>query len=92
MRRDKRVNVRATRKGEPGVDESSGSAARVSAEQVRILAAAAGVELNDERAEALAPQAEPHLALMRTVDAIDHRGVEPAGEFRLDEVRRSTDG
>ncbi|MDP9357593.1 MAG: hypothetical protein M3R02_20365 [Chloroflexota bacterium] len=74
------------------MDEPGGRAGAVTAEQVRILAAAAGVELSDERARTLVPQAEPHLALMRAVDAIDHRGVEPAGEFRLDEVRRSTDG
>lgn len=74
------------------MEESSGAAAAVSAEQVRILAAAAGVELGDERATALVPQAEPHLGLMRTVDAIDHRGAEPAGEFRLDELRRSING
>ena len=91
MRRDERVNVRATRKGKQ-VDESGGSGATVSAEQVRILAAAAGVELSDERARALVPQADQHLALMRAVDAIDHRGLEPAAEFRLDEGRRSTNG
>ncbi len=91
MMRDECVNVRAKRKGKQ-VDESGGGAGAVSAEQVRILAAAAGVELSDERARALVPQAEPHLALMGAVDAIDHRGVEPAAEFRLDEVRRSTDG
>lgn len=74
------------------MEESGGTAPAVSAEQVRILAAVAGVELGDERATALVPQAEPHLRLMRAVDAIDHRGAEPAGEFRLDEGRRLTNG
>ena len=63
--------------------------AKLTAEQVRALAAAVGVDLGAERAAALVPQAEPHFALMRAIDAIDERGVEPAAEFRLDAWRRS---
>ena len=60
-------------------------------EQVRILAAAVGVDLDAERAAALVPQAEPHFALLRTLGAVDDRGAEPAAEFRLDEWRRGDD-
>ena len=55
-------------------------------ELVRALAAAAGVSLSDARAAALVPQAEPHFALLRELDAIADPGAEPAAAFRLDEA------
>ncbi len=70
---------------------STGAASAVSTEQVRVLAAAAGVDLDETRAAALVPQAEPHISLMHTVAAIDNRGAEPAGEFRLDSRQGTAD-
>lgn len=56
---------------------------------LRSLARMVGVELTDERIDALLPQAESHLALMQIVAALDPRSAEPAAELRLDwdEVR-----
>ena len=48
------------------------------------LARLVGVELGTGRAEALVAQAEPYFAGLRTLDGTEHRGAEPAGEFRLD--------
>jgi hypothetical protein len=50
---------------------------------LRRLAALAGVDLTDERADALVSQAEPHFALLRVLSAEDP-ATEPAAEFRLD--------
>ena len=55
-----------------------------SAAQLRAMAAAVGVALSDERAAALVPQAEPHFALLRALDAVIEASTEPAAEFRLD--------
>jgi hypothetical protein len=55
------------------------------------LANLVGVELGEQRAAALVPQAEPHFGLMRALDEIDARGAEPAAEFRLDGWRRRGD-
>ena len=52
--------------------------------QLQSLAALVGVDLDAERAAALAPQAAQHLALLRAVAALDPHGAEPAAEFRLD--------
>jgi hypothetical protein len=54
------------------------------AAQLRAMAAAIGVDLSDERATALVPQAEPHFALLRALDAVVEANIEPAAEFRLD--------
>jgi Asp-tRNA(Asn)/Glu-tRNA(Gln) amidotransferase C subunit len=71
--------------------ERSIEAGKLTPEQVRFLASLAGVELGEERAAALAPQAEQHFTLMCALDAIDARGVEPAAEFRLDPRWRTGD-
>jgi hypothetical protein len=92
VRTERRLRVGGDQRKEGPVAESTGAAPAISVEAVQILAAAAGVELGAERAAALVPQAEPHLGLMREVDGLDARGAEPAGEFRLDAWRRSTDG
>jgi hypothetical protein len=63
----------------------------LSSDQIRFLAGLVGVDLGDERAAALVPQAEPHFGLMRALDAINPRGAEPAAEFRLDAWRRAGD-
>ncbi len=63
---------------------------QVTANQVRSLAAAAGVDLSEERAAILVPQAVQHFALLRTVSSLDSSGAEPAAEFRLD-ARLGTD-
>ncbi len=57
---------------------------RLTAEQLRILTTAAGVDLDDERAAALAPQADQHFVLLGALDALEAGGAEPAAEFRLD--------
>ena len=64
---------------------------KLTPEQVRILAAAVGVDLDVERATALVPQAEPQFALLGTINAVDERGAEPAAEFPLDGWRRWDD-
>jgi Asp-tRNA(Asn)/Glu-tRNA(Gln) amidotransferase C subunit len=64
---------------------------RLNADHVEFLARLAGVELGEERAAGLVPQAEPHFSLMRALDGIDAKGAEPAAEFRLDEWRRPKD-
>jgi hypothetical protein len=61
------------------------------AERVAFLASLAGVELGEERAAALVAQAEPYFTGIRALDAIDARGAEPAGEFRLDSWRGASD-
>jgi Asp-tRNA(Asn)/Glu-tRNA(Gln) amidotransferase C subunit len=63
------------------------SSVPITPELVKNLAAMAGLSLTDERAEALAPQAEQQFALMRTLDAIDPGHSEPMAEFRLDRQR-----
>jgi len=61
----------------------------LTAEQLRALAAAAGVELSAERTAALVAQAEPHFALLRALESVTEATGEPAAEFRLDRrVRR----
>ncbi len=57
---------------------------RLTAEQLGVLATAVGVDLGDERAAALVPQADQHFALLRAIDALDAGDAEPAAEFRLD--------
>jgi hypothetical protein len=52
-------------------------------ELVQALSALSGIELSPERAEALVPQAEQQLGLLRTLDASEV-SVEPAGELWLD--------
>ena len=64
-------------------------ASEAEAAALRAMAAATGVELSDERAAERVPQAEPHFALLRALDAVADSKVEPAAEFRLDDwVRR----
>ena len=62
---------------------------QVTADQVRSLAAVAGVDLSDERAAILVSQAVQHFVLLRNVSSFDSLGAEPAAEFRLD-ARLST--
>jgi hypothetical protein len=63
----------------------------LSAERLRALAAAAGVELSAERAAALVAQAEPHFALLRALDAVTEATGEPAAGLRLDHWVREDD-
>ena len=64
--------------------ESQPNAVRLTADQIRTLAAAAGLDLDEERAAMLAPQADQHFALLRAIGELDGRGAEPAAEWRLD--------
>jgi len=52
---------------------------------LRNLAALVGVELGEERGEALVSQAEPHFAQLRELDAVTDPATEPAAAFRLDD-------
>jgi hypothetical protein len=52
-------------------------------DQLRTLAAAAGVELDPERAASLLAQAEPHFDLLRQIASVPP-ATEPAAELRLD--------
>jgi Asp-tRNA(Asn)/Glu-tRNA(Gln) amidotransferase C subunit len=54
-------------------------------ELVKTLAAIAGVTLSDERARALAPQAQQHFALLRAIDALDAGTAEPQPEYHPDQ-------
>jgi hypothetical protein len=58
------------------------------ARQIQLLATLVGVEIDDKQAATLVSQAEPHFALMRSLDSVDARGAEPAGEFRLQPEER----
>jgi hypothetical protein len=61
----------------------------INAGLLRDLAALVGVDLGEERGEALVSQAEPHFAQLRELDAVTDPTTEPAAVFRLDEwVRR----
>ena len=64
----------------------------LSADLLRAMAATVGVALPAERAAALAPQAEPHFALLRALDDIAPSSTEPAAEFHLDTSRSAVDG
>ena len=72
------------------MSESSAESAPKAAD-LRAMAAAAGVDLSDERAEALVPQAAPHFAMLRALDDVADPATEPAAEFRLDAWRRGGD-
>jgi hypothetical protein len=52
---------------------------------LRDLAALAGVDLGEERANALVSQAKPHFAQLRELDAVADPATEPAAVFRLDD-------
>jgi hypothetical protein len=67
------------------------AASPLPASLLRDMAAAIGVALSDERAEALATQAGPHFALLRALDRIANPASEPAAEFRLDAWRSGMD-
>ena len=69
-------------------DEPASEWSALSPETLRGMAAAAGVRLPDERAAALAPQAEQHFAQLRQLDAIADPSAEPAAELRLDRWTR----
>lgn len=70
--------------------DSDNAPGKMTPEQIRVLAAAAGVDLDDARATALVSQAEPHFALLRQI-APPPREIEPAGELRLDTWTSSRD-
>jgi Asp-tRNA(Asn)/Glu-tRNA(Gln) amidotransferase C subunit len=55
----------------------------ISAEAIRSIAAIAGISLSNERAEALRPQLEAHIGLLRVISALDPKMTEPAGELHL---------
>ena len=71
--------------------ESQPTAEPLTAQQIRTLAAAAGLDLDEERAAVLAPQADQHFALLRAIAQLDARGAEPAAEWRLDALREAGD-
>jgi Asp-tRNA(Asn)/Glu-tRNA(Gln) amidotransferase C subunit len=57
--------------------------AEIPAETIRSIAAIAGISLSNERAEALRPQLEAHVGLLRVISALEPRTAEPAGELHL---------
>lgn len=63
--------------------ESLTESEQLSPEILRGMAAAIGVALTPERAAALAIQAGPHFAILRTLDTIAAPTSEPAAVFRL---------
>jgi hypothetical protein len=52
-------------------------------QQIQLLGRLVGVEIDPKQAATLVSQAEPHFALMHSLDTFDARGAEPASEFRL---------
>ena len=83
--------------GFAGDEETTGSVLAAAPDAVEIrrnggLAALVGVELGEERGEALVSQAEPHFAQLRELDAVAVPTTEPAAAFRLDDrVSRDRD-
>jgi hypothetical protein len=69
---------------EPATKSSKPDTQNLTPELLVGLAAAAGLAIAPERAEALVAQAVPHFDLLTAIDEVDVRGTEPAGEFRLD--------
>ena len=67
-------------------------AGAIDARLLRDLAALAGVELGEERAQALVAQAEPHFAQLRQLAAVANPADEPAAVFRLDDGNRDDAG
>jgi hypothetical protein len=63
----------------------------VNPELLRRLAALVGVNLSDDRAAALASQAEPHFALLRALTTVADPSTELGAEFRLDSWTRRGD-
>jgi hypothetical protein len=61
------------------------------AAELRALAAAAGVELTEERAETLVPQVAAHFALLRALETVARPETEPAAELQLQTWRRDDD-
>jgi len=59
---------------------------RLNAQQIQLLGSLVGVDIDDAQAANLVSQAEPHFALMQSLDGFDTGGVEPAAEFRLESV------
>lgn len=66
--------------------ESAAGSSSLSISRLQSLAALVGLELDEERATALLPQAEQHVALLRAIDEQAARATEPAAEFRLDRL------
>lgn len=62
---------------------SEREAGTIDAGLLRDLAALVGVELGEERGEALVSQAEPHFAQLRQLAAVANPADEPAAVFRL---------
>jgi hypothetical protein len=70
-------------------DESAAEPNAITPEMLRAMAAAVGVILSDDRATALAPQADQHFAQLSQLDAIANSSTEPAAELHLDQWTRS---
>ena len=63
---------------------AEGKAGSIDAGLLRELASLVGVDLGEERAEALVSQAVPHFAQLRELDVVADPATEPAGAFCLD--------
>jgi hypothetical protein len=63
----------------------------LNADDLRAMAAAAGIALSAQRAAELVSQAKAQFALMRALDGVANPATEPAAEFRLDTWRRGDD-
>lgn len=74
------------------MNEPSPESGSPSAALLRGMAATLGIALSDERAEALAIQAESHFAILRALDAFADPHTEPAAVYRLDDWPEHTSG
>ncbi len=64
---------------------------RITRETLIALAAAAGLELGDDKLDELLPQVSQAMESLGAVEALDLSGVEPAVTFRVDALEAESD-
>ena len=67
------------------------SESKITKETLTALAAAAGLELGDDKLDELLPQVTQAMESLGAVEALDLSGVEPAVGFRVDASEVSDD-
>ncbi len=64
---------------------------RITKETLIALAAAAGLELGDDKLDELLPQVSQAMESLGAVDALDLSGIEPAIGFKVDALEADSD-
>ena len=67
------------------------SGSRITKETLIALAAAAGLELGDDKLDELLPQVSQAMESLGAVDALDLSGIEPAIGFKVDALEADSD-